>query len=119
MSMAGKDDPISPHFNRLTPAEQERLANLAVQAAELAAMCNKVIRHGWRAIDNSVTPSMTYNNRALLTDRMRDVFEGMYRMTLAIDIDPKVLQLPVVLSNRYMHHQQEIEYLFDTQDIKS
>lgn len=120
MSMVSKEPPISPHFNQLTPAEQERLANLAQQASEMAAMCNKIIRHGWQAIDNSVTPSKVYNNRQLLTTKIRDTYRAMFRLTLAIDIDPHVLLMPIRLTNRYMHHQQEAQHLMtDTDDNPS
>jgi len=35
------------HFNNLNPAELERLAILAEEAAEVVQIANKIIRHGY------------------------------------------------------------------------
>jgi NTP pyrophosphatase (non-canonical NTP hydrolase) len=102
--------PDSAHFNKLTPAEQERLAHLAEEASEVAVIANKIIRHGWTTIDNSVTPSVVYRNRDLLRHEICDVLGAIYRMATALDIDPKILTETPKISNRYMHHQPPLPF---------
>ncbi len=38
---------MQDHFNRLTPAEAERLAMLAEEAAEVIQIVGKILRHGY------------------------------------------------------------------------
>ena len=70
---------MSEHFNKLSPAELERLALLAEEASEVVHMCMKIMRHGY---ENYHPRYPTRNNRLLLAlelGEMLGVFEAMKR----------------------------------------
>lgn len=58
------------HVNKLSPAELERLAMLAEEAAEVIHIVNKIIRHGY----GSTHPQQPYvSNRSLLEQELTDL----------------------------------------------
>lgn len=62
---------MEKHFNRLTPAEAERIALLMEEASEVVHICAKVLRHGFESFsphDESRT-----SNRALLEKELGDL----------------------------------------------
>lgn len=73
------------HFNNLTPAEDERLALLAEECAEVIQAVAKIQRHGY----NSVNPLVSggRNNRGHLEKEMGDVRAAMIILCEAGDTD--------------------------------
>ena len=61
---------MSEHFNRLTPAEAERLAMLAEECADAIQVIGKILRHGYDS-HHPNEPNVT--NRQLLVAELRDV----------------------------------------------
>lgn len=91
-------------FNRLTPAEAERLAYLIEEMGEAIQAAGKVLRHGY----NSYNPDnrSAGDNRIQLTKELVDVAGAMARMSKAGDVGPGVLsEASPVKGSRYMHHQ--------------
>lgn len=71
------------HFNKLTPAEAERLAMLAEECGEVIQIVGKILRHGYDSY-HPVNPRLT--NRDLLANELRDVnaiLQAMGRYELA------------------------------------
>lgn len=64
-------DTVDP-FNRLSPAEAERLAMLAEEAAEVIQVVNKILRHGYDSY-NPDRPELG-TNRTQLTEEVREFF---------------------------------------------
>lgn len=62
---------MSEHFNKLTPAEHERLSLLMEECAEVIAVCGKIMRHGYDSCDPTKKNSPT--NRRLLIQELGDV----------------------------------------------
>lgn len=58
------------HFNKLTPAETERLAMLAEECAEVIQVIGKILRHGY---ENHHPDSPLVNNKMLLANELTDV----------------------------------------------
>lgn len=94
------------HFNKLTPAEAERLAMLAEECGEVIQIVGKILRHGYDSY-HPADPNTT--NRDLLAKELRDVnavLQAMSRFELKdysvqdwIDVWERKLQ--------YTHHQEE------------
>lgn len=101
--MTAKND--MEHFNRLTPAEAERLALLAEECGEVIQAIGKVLRHGFE----STHPDGGPTNREALEREMGDVYHAMVRMCGTGDLDWNAVTQraddkarSVV---RYFHHQ--------------
>ena len=75
---------MSEHFNNLTPAEQERLALLAEECAEVIQIVGKILRHGYESAHPNGGPS----NRHLLEEEIAHVEVAAQLMVKAFDIDP-------------------------------
>lgn len=58
------------HFNKLTPAQAERLAMLAEECGEVIQIVGKILRHGYDSY-HPVNPRVS--NRDLLAKELRDV----------------------------------------------
>ncbi len=93
------------HFNRLTPAEAERLALLAEECGEVMQAIGKVLRHGFE----STHPDGGPTNREALERECGDVYHAIWRLIGAGDIDGNGMSQraddkakSVV---RYLHHQ--------------
>lgn len=83
------------HFNRLTPAQAERLAMLAEECAEVVQVVGKILRHGYDSYHpNDLTPVAAggktellpkmgaRDNRRLLSDELTDL-EAIVEMMFA------------------------------------
>jgi NTP pyrophosphatase (non-canonical NTP hydrolase) len=96
------------HFNRLTPAELERLAILAEECAEVGHMIGKILRHGYESFDPIPGHDPT-QNRFLLEKELGDLMWAMRAMCLAHDINAerieKHAQEKGPKATRYLHHQ--------------
>ena len=93
------------HFNKLTPAEAERLALLAEEAAEVIQVIGKVLRHGYR----SVHPNGGPHNRDLLADEIGDLMAALEMMQDARDLSVQRIAFArldkLERCAQYMHHQ--------------
>ena len=94
------------HFNRLTPAEAERLAMLAEEAGEIVQVVGKILRHGYESYhpDN---PHST--NRDLLAKEVTDILAVIELMDQDFnvgsggDIDTAIRK-----KMRFSHHQTSV-----------
>lgn len=112
---------MSEHFNRLTPAEHERLAYLMEECGEVVQIIGKILRHGYESRDpTKATPTFDPNrggqdgwrntsptNRELLARELGDVMRAMDMLAAAKDYE----WLTVAAArekgppSKYMHHQ--------------
>lgn len=94
------------HFNQLTPAEAERLAMLAEEAAEIIQVVGKILRHGYTSYDPNDSNKVT--NRVLLRNEIIDLRAISYSMVNNLDIgnwDIHDVQRAWVRKLKYSHHQ--------------
>lgn len=62
---------MSDQFNRLSPAEAERLAMLAEECAEVVQVVGKILRHGYESYHPNEPDGQT--NRSLLSSELIDL----------------------------------------------
>lgn len=105
---------MEENFNKLTPAETERLAWLIEECSEVVKAGSKILRHGYYSYDPSDPDHK--GNRDDLQREVADVLKAIILMTLTEDISPTFLEealMPMLESEsikvRYMHHQNGIE----------
>ena len=95
------------HFNKLTPAEAERLAMLAEECGEVIQVIGKILRHGYES-HHPADPSVT--NRALLGRELTDLLA--VASSLCRDNVPEGSlhdqDLAWERKLRYAHHQEEL-----------
>jgi len=99
---------MTEHFNKLTPAEDERLAMLAEECAEVIQIVSKIQRHGYDS-RHPADPLKT-TNRAMLRKEVADIaavtasmlshsdFEAFTEMDVKVAWRKKL---------RYAHHQED------------
>lgn len=98
---------MTEHFNGLTPAEDERLAMLAEECAEVIKIVSKIQRHGyesWHPDD----PLRT-TNREMLRREITDIAAVTSAMSNCGDIKTFTISETVDAWNRklrYAHHQK-------------
>lgn len=94
-------------FHELTPAEQERLACLSEECAEVIQIINKIWRHGYQSTHPDKPEGD--NNRDMLTRELGHVHFWIDQLLRAGDIDgPPLLQSAKdkkASSKVYLHHQ--------------
>ena len=94
------------HFNKLSPAQAERLAILSEECGELIQAIGKILRHGY----NSHNPNdMDHlGNRHDLERECADVMAAMEMLARDGDVDREKVSnlMPVKLRSvqKYMHH---------------
>lgn len=76
------------HFNKLTPAEAERLAWLAEECSEVIKAISKIQRHGYESFDPTDPNHM--GNRHDLAREMIDVIKAMQFMLINGDFFPNL-----------------------------
>ena len=95
------------HFNKLTPAEAERLAMLAEECGEVIQVIGKIMRHGY---DSYHPADPTTTNRALLGRELTDLYA--VASSLCRDRVPEGSLFDQdqawVRKLRYAHHQEEL-----------
>ena len=95
------------NFNQLTPAEAERLAMLAEEAAEVIQVIGKILRHGYE----SSHPNRVTTNREDLQSEIADFQNVCWAMEGSGDIDKDKIEWAAKRSflrkARYTHHQEE------------
>lgn len=97
------------HFNKLTPAQDERLAKLAEECAEVIQAVCKILRHGYESRDPTQCGSLT--NRRDLEREIADVRIAIMKLQIRGDVDAysvdRVYFDSIGRANDYMHHQDE------------
>lgn len=92
------------HFNRLTPAEAERLALCAEEMGEAIQAIGKILRHGYE----STHPDGGPTNRQALEAELGDVRHSMIRLCDAGDLSKDMIHMHADLKatsvSRYLHH---------------
>lgn len=99
------------HFNKLTPAEAERLALLMEECAEVVQICGKILRHGYESFnpaDNSRT-----TNRKLLE---REVGHVNFAVSLMSD-DTNDLDDDAIGNSFYEKSLNVWKYLHHNKDL--
>ena len=100
---------MKENFNRLTPAETERLALLAEEMGECVQVIGKILRHGYDSSNPLLVNSET--NRENLMKELGDVELIIYLMAEAKDIDRNCIDKRRIQKGkdivRWLHHQNE------------
>ena len=99
---------ILDHFNRLTPAEAERLALLAEECGEVVQIVGKILRHGYESKHPNNLSGPT--NRQMLEKEAGDVYAVLDLMLQEGDINSCAVSdhnlAKVAAMARWTHHQQ-------------
>jgi len=96
---------MTDHFNKLTPAQAERLAMLAEECGEVMQVIGKILRHGY----DSYHPDTGEGNRALLVKEMTDLMAVHAAMIASGDTRyPTQEEAGAAWKKklRYAHHQR-------------
>lgn len=94
------------HFNKLSEAEQERLAILCEECAEVQQIVCKILRHGYESDNNGKLPE---TNRQMLERELGDLIHAANRMFSIGDLSG--LRVAARANSRpehvkpYLHHQ--------------
>lgn len=95
------------HFNKLSPAELERLALLAEEMGETQQIIGKILRHGYMSYHPQ---SPTVPNRMLLENEVGHVLCAIQFLLNADDIDEVSVEdskrHKSVRVHEYLHHQK-------------
>lgn len=95
------------HFNNLTPAEAERLALLAEEAAEVVKAAMKILRHGYE----SRHPGTGVQNREHLQEELGDLRAAQIIMFAEGDINRQTVnaasESKLKRAGQYLHHQKQ------------
>ena len=98
---------IESHFNKLTPAEHERLSLLMEECGEVIQVIGKIMRHGY----NGYHPEdPTENNRDLLMTEIGHATCAIEMMCKAGDMTNGRIRYEVDLKSskvkKWLHHQE-------------
>ena len=96
------------HFNKLTPAEDERLSLLCEECAEVIQAVGKITRHGYESRHPNGGPT----NRTLLQYELGHVLHAISRLVNSGDIKQDEIKAAEWLKSldvqQYLHHQEEL-----------
>lgn len=95
-------------FNRLTPAQAERLAMLAEEAGEIVQAVGKILRHGYDSHHPRDPDQKT--NKELLRREIVDLMAVFRLMGESGDVDDHIVRLSeiegrIMSKLTYTHHQ--------------
>ena len=100
------------HFNRLTPAELERLAILSEECGEVQQIIGKILRHGYESHNPTVAVAEGSNpiqNRWLLENELGDLLWAIGSMVAQHDINEgridAAFKAKGLRAQKYLHHQ--------------
>lgn len=100
---------MSVNFNKLTPAETERLACMSEECGEVVQEIGKVLRHGYE--DRSPHDPECMTNRQNLEKEMGDVLYWMIEMAKAKDVSIdnifEYVEAKQKKVGKWLHHQGE------------
>lgn len=98
------------NFNKLTPAETERLACLAEECGEVIQAVGKILRHGY-ADYSPYNPTHT-DNRKMLEKELGDLSYWMTEMCNRGDVSKESIHHNADLKSQkvkqWLHHQKEL-----------
>jgi NTP pyrophosphatase (non-canonical NTP hydrolase) len=98
---------MEQNFNKLTPAETERLSLLAEECGEVIQAIGKILRHGFES--NSPLLPDSPNNRHQLARECGHVIVSITRMVDAHDLRSADVVISKMEKRRdvqkYLHHQ--------------
>lgn len=104
--------PNERHFNGLTPAEDERLAILAEECAEVIQCVCKIQRHGYESYNPKLPPEQQESNRKALERELGDLGHAVRRMEIAADLNPLAIAARAASKPQrilpYLHHQEPV-----------
>ena len=93
------------NFNKLSPAEDERLAILMEECAEVIQVIGKILRHGY----DSRHPDGGPTNRESLCNEIGDIFAALELMEKSSDVSPiEIMEFKnekLKKIGKYLHHQ--------------
>lgn len=96
-------------FNKLSPAELERLALLSEELCEVGQVIGKILRHGYES-HNPFDRTKT-TNRKLLEKELGDVTCAISLLTISADISRNSIKefasIKLVSVQEYLHHQKD------------
>lgn len=105
----GRSPIMGGHFNRLTPAEAERLALLSEELGEAVQAIGKVLRHGYESYDPTRPPEQRQSNRRDLEDEIGHVQAAVLLMKAFGDLrDDGIIAATLRKMERtkpFLHHQ--------------
>lgn len=94
------------HFNKLTPAQAERLAVLAEEAGEIVQIIGKILRHGYESTNPDAPEKGT--NREMLAREIGDLDAVVDLMLVTDDLSQgELIDAKAAKSARmrkYFHH---------------
>ena len=92
-------------FNKLTPAQVERLAYLIEECSEVQHMACKILRHGYDTYDpTSKNPT---HNRLMLCNELADFHNAVELLLSSKDLYRDEIERCIKpYTGRYMHHQK-------------
>ena len=97
------------HFNRLTPAEAERLALLAEELGECTQAIGKILRHGYESRHPNGGPT----NRESLEREVADVRVAVALLISSRDLNINSVGAQEIIKRtsvgQYLHHQPRKE----------
>ena len=97
---------MTEHFNKLSPAEAERLALLVEEMGEAQQAVGKILRHGYER-RNPCAPDHD-GNRADLTKELAHVTAAIRLLILRGDISERTMRLlendKLETVSRWLHH---------------
>jgi hypothetical protein len=99
---------VTEHFNELTEAQEERLAILIEECAEVQQIACKILRHGYLSA-NPKMPEPRENNQEMLERELGDPQHALQRMGGSGDVSLAVIHDRAVSKPErikpYLHHQ--------------
>lgn len=101
------------HFNRLSPAEAERLALLAEEMGEAIQVVGKILRHGYESYNPTTQVPEGHRpltNRYLLEKELGDVCAAIDLIGADIHVGSMHQHRTDKLKRvaRWMHHQEQL-----------
>lgn len=98
------------HFNKLTPAEAERLALLSEELGEVQQIIGKILRHGYESYHPADKKKKPTTNRQLLEKEIGDVSASVLLMTRNGDIMNGSVAANAIKKlekvEKYLHHNK-------------
>ncbi len=96
-------------YNKLTPAESERLYLLLEECGEVQQIVGKILRHGYEEFHPNDKKKVPTTNRKMLERELGDVFCIIEMMMNKKDVSGIELEKNRVLKEervkKYLHHQ--------------
>lgn len=102
------------HFNKLTPAQAERLAMLAEECGEVIQIVGKILRHGYDSHhpdQQGKPPEQRFTNRQALGQELcdlRTVADAIIGRDDVSDHGLAQMNLTWERKLRFAHHQEEL-----------